>query len=155
VTTIIELDRRAPHTHSHYLLLLQHGMMLATGSEAGRAVGRRQAVLLTRMDLMQCFSATARGVVLKRSGGRLKQDLDRDFLNNLGLHTCCTEIILHCVSVSNQLQQWTNNFCGLVQREVSLTLLHRWSDLYSFYFLYFFMCCKRAHDFSNQLWWYV
>jgi len=23
---------------------------------------------------------------------------------------CCTEIILHCVSVSNQLQQWTN-FC--------------------------------------------
>ena len=30
------------------------------------------------------------------------------FLNNLGLHTCCIEIILHCVSVSNQLQQWTN-----------------------------------------------
>ena len=28
-----------------------------------------------------------RGVVLKRSGGRLKQDLDEDFLNNLGLHT--------------------------------------------------------------------
>ena len=46
----------------------------------------------------------------KEVGGRLKQDLDRDFLNNLGLHSCCTEIILHCVSVSNQLQQWTN-FC--------------------------------------------
>ena len=31
---------------------------------------------------------------------------------NLQLHRifCCTEIILHCVSVSNQLQQWTN-FC--------------------------------------------
>jgi len=27
-----------------------------------------------------------RGVVLKRSGGRLKQDLDKNFLNNLGLH---------------------------------------------------------------------
>ena len=36
--------------------------------------------------------------------------LRQRFLNNLGLHTCCTEIILHCVSVSNQLQQWTN-FC--------------------------------------------
>jgi len=31
----------------------------------------------------------------------VKQDLDKDFLNNLGLHTCCTEITLHCVSVSN------------------------------------------------------
>jgi len=46
----------------------------------------------------------------KKWEGRLKQDLDKDFLNNLGLHACCTEIILHCVSVSNQLQQWTN-FC--------------------------------------------
>jgi len=46
----------------------------------------------------------------KKWGGRLKQDLDKDFLNNLGLHTCCTETVLHCVSVSNQLQQWTN-FC--------------------------------------------
>jgi len=45
---------------------------------------------------------------MKEVGGRLKQDLDKDFLNNLGLHTCCTEIILHCVSVSNQLQQWTD-----------------------------------------------
>ena len=41
--------------------------------------------------------------------GRLKQDLDK----NLQLHRifCYTEIILHCVSVSNQLQQWTN-FCA-------------------------------------------
>ena len=47
----------------------------------------------------------------KRSGGRLKQDLDKDFFETiLGLHTRCTEIILHCVSVSNQLQQSTN-FC--------------------------------------------
>jgi len=46
----------------------------------------------------------------KEVGGRLKQDVDKDFFNNLGRHTCCTEIILHCVSVSNQLQQWTN-FC--------------------------------------------
>jgi len=44
----------------------------------------------------------------KEVGGRLKQDLDKDVLNNLGLHTCCTEIIVHCVSASNQLQQWTN-----------------------------------------------
>ena len=36
--------------------------------------------------------------------------LRQRFLNNLGLHTCCTDIILHYVSVSNQLQQWTN-FC--------------------------------------------
>ena len=36
--------------------------------------------------------------------------LRQTFFNNLGLHTCCTEMILHCVSVSNQLQQWTN-FC--------------------------------------------
>ena len=28
-----------------------------------------------------------RGVGLKRSGGRLKQDLDKDFFNNLCLHT--------------------------------------------------------------------
>ena len=34
--------------------------------------------------------------------------LRQRFLNNLGLHACCTEIILHCASVSNQLQQWTN-----------------------------------------------
>ena len=52
--------------------------------------GRRQLSLTV-------VSFTARGVVLKRSGGRLKQDLD-------------TKIILHCVSVSNQLQQRTN-FC--------------------------------------------
>ena len=29
----------------------------------------------------------SRGVVLKRTGGRLKQDLDKDFFKNLGLHT--------------------------------------------------------------------
>jgi len=46
----------------------------------------------------------------KEVGGRLKQDLHKDFFNNLGLHTCCTKIILHGVSVSNQSQQWTN-FC--------------------------------------------
>ena len=40
----------------------------------------------------------------------MKQDLVKKIFNNLGLHTCCTEIILHCVSVSNQLLQWTN-FC--------------------------------------------
>jgi len=57
----------------------------------GRPVpGRRQLPLTV-------VSFTARGVVLKRSGGRLKQDLD-------------AKIILHCVSVSNQLQQRTN-FC--------------------------------------------
>ena len=84
MTTIIELDRRAPDTHSHYLLLLQHGMKLATESEAGRAVGRRQAVLQTRMDLMQCFSATARGVVLKKKWGtpetRLRQRFFKQFM---------------------------------------------------------------------------
>ena len=38
--------------------------------------------------MLQLHSARARGVVLKRSGGRLKQDLDKDFFkNNLGLHT--------------------------------------------------------------------
>ena len=56
------------------------------------------------------LSRWTRGVVLKKKWGRLKQDFDKNFLNSLGLHTCCTEIILHCVSVSNQLQQWTN-FC--------------------------------------------
>jgi len=36
-------------------------------------------------------TVVAKSVVLKkRSGGRLKQDLDKDFLNNLGLHTCHT-----------------------------------------------------------------
>ena len=43
-------------------------------------------------------------------GGTTETRLRQRFLNNLGLHTCCTEIILHCVSASNQLQQWTN-FC--------------------------------------------
>ena len=52
----------------------------------------------------------ARGVVLKKKWGTPETRLRQRFLNNLGLHTCCTEIILHCVSVSNQLQQWTN-FC--------------------------------------------
>ena len=46
----------------------------------------------------------------KEVGGTPETRLRQRFLNNLGLHACCTEIILHCVSVSNQLQQWTN-FC--------------------------------------------
>jgi len=50
------------------------------------------------------------GVVLKKKWGTPETRLRQRFLNNLGLHTCCAEIILHCVSVSNQLQQWTN-FC--------------------------------------------
>jgi len=58
----------------------------------------------------QTDSCAPRNQRCRSGGGRLKQDLDTDFLNNLGLHTCCTEIILHCVSVSNQLRQWTN-FC--------------------------------------------
>ena len=49
-----------------------------------------------------------RGVVLKKKWGTPETRLRRRFLNVLGLRTCCTEIILHCVSVSNQLQQWTN-----------------------------------------------
>ena len=52
----------------------------------------------------------SRDVVLKKKWGTPETRLRQRFLNNLGLHTCCTEIILHCVSVSNQLQQWTN-FC--------------------------------------------
>ena len=44
-----------------------------------------------------------RDVVLKRSGVTPETRLRQRFLNILGLHTCCTEIILHCVSVSNQL----------------------------------------------------
>ena len=50
----------------------------------------------------------ARGVVLKKKWGTPETRLRQRFLNNLGLHACCTEIILHCASVSNQLQQWTN-----------------------------------------------
>jgi len=50
------------------------------------------------------------GVVLKKKWGTPETRLRQRFLNNLRLHTCCTEIILHCVSVSNQLLQWTN-FC--------------------------------------------
>jgi len=46
----------------------------------------------------------------KKKWGAPERRLRQRFLNNLGLHTCCTEIILHCVSVSNELQQWTN-FC--------------------------------------------
>jgi len=47
------------------------------------------------------------GVVLKKKWGRLQQDLDKD----LQLHRILIiKIILHCVSVINQLQQWTN-FC--------------------------------------------
>jgi len=52
----------------------------------------------------------ARGVVLKKKWGTPETRLRQRLLNSLGLHTCCTENILHCVSVSNQLQQWTN-FC--------------------------------------------
>jgi len=54
--------------------------------------------------------SSTRGVVLKKKWGTPETRLRQRFLNSLGLHTCCTEIILHCVSVSNQLQQWTN-FC--------------------------------------------
>ena len=46
----------------------------------------------------------------KKKWGTPETRLTQRFFNNLGLHTCCTKIILHCVSVSNQLQQWTN-FC--------------------------------------------
>ena len=49
-------------------------------------------------------SMRGRGVVLKKRWGTPETRL-KDFFNNLCLHTCCTEIILHCVSVSNQLQQ--------------------------------------------------
>ena len=51
-----------------------------------------------------------RGAVLKKKWGTPETRLRQRFLNSLGLQTCCTEIILHCVSVSNQFQQWTN-FC--------------------------------------------
>ena len=44
----------------------------------------------------------------KKKLGAPETRLRQRFLNNLGLHTRCTEIILHCVSESNQLQQWTN-----------------------------------------------
>ena len=37
--------------------------------------------------IITCTLRWPTGVVLKRSGGRLKQDLDKDVLNNLGLHT--------------------------------------------------------------------
>ena len=37
----------------------------------------------------------------KKKCGTPETRLRQRFLNNLGLHTCCTEIILHCVSVSN------------------------------------------------------
>jgi len=53
---------------------------------------------------------SCRGVVLKKKWGTHETRLRQRSLNNLSLHTFCTEIILHCVSVSNQLQQWTN-FC--------------------------------------------
>jgi len=46
----------------------------------------------------------------KEVGGTPETRLTQRFFNNLGLHTCRTKIILHCVSVSNQSQQWTN-FC--------------------------------------------
>jgi len=49
----------------------------------------------------------------EKSGGTPETRLRQRFLNNLGLHTCCTEIILHCVSVSNQLQQWTITFARI------------------------------------------
>jgi len=55
-----------------------------------------------------------RGVVLKRSGGTPETRL----LNNFGLYTRCAEIVLHGVSVSNQLQQWTN-FCARISVQKS------------------------------------
>ena len=53
-------------------------------------------------------------VVLKKKWGRLKQDLDISYIE---YYVCSTEIILHYVSVSNQLQQWTN-FCTNFSPEV-------------------------------------
>jgi len=62
---------------------------------------------------------TMQGCSPKKEVGTPETRLRQRFLNNIGLHTrtsytsekfCCTEIILNCVSVSNQLQQWTN-FC--------------------------------------------
>jgi len=47
---------------------------------------------------------------VKQQGCSPETRLRQRFLNNLRLHPCCTDIILHGVSVSNQLQQWTN-FC--------------------------------------------
>ena len=66
--------------------------------------------LHSAMQLYIPTSEGRRGVVLKKKWGTPETRLTLRFLNNLGLHTRCTEIILHCVSVSNQLQQWTN-FC--------------------------------------------
>ena len=59
---------------------------------------------------MRMEDSGCRGVVLKKKWGTPETRLRQRFLNVLGLRTRCTEIILHCVSVSNQLQQWTN-FC--------------------------------------------
>jgi len=45
-----------------------------------RQAGQIQRKLLHQTRVYRCSP-------IKRSGGRLKQDLDKDFLNNLGLHT--------------------------------------------------------------------
>ena len=60
----------------------------------------------------------ARGVVLKKKWGTPETRLRQRLLNNLGLRTCCTEIVLHCVSVSNQLQQWTDFCTNLSSKKV-------------------------------------
>ena len=67
------------------LLLLANRLQLSTklvvlfNDERGELVH-----VLGRLQQPRIPATHARGVVLKRSGG---QDLDKDFLNNLGLHT--------------------------------------------------------------------
>ena len=39
-----------------------------------------------RFNLLDNIGGSGVGIVLQRSGGLLKQNLDKDFLNNLGLH---------------------------------------------------------------------
>ena len=62
------------------------------------------------MRFVRYACGLTQGCSPKKKWGTPETRLRQRFLNNSGLRTCCTEIILHCVSVSNQLQQWTN-FC--------------------------------------------
>jgi len=67
---------------------------------AGAACGARLAsvflALYRRNRDPGDASPPTQGVVLKKKlGGRPKQDLDKDFLNNLGLHTCHTRTLIH------------------------------------------------------------
>ena len=66
--------------------------------------------LCTKNVQFLCLNKSVEVCSPKKKRGTPETRLRQIFLNNVGLHTCCTEIILHCVSVSNQLQQWTN-FC--------------------------------------------